>query len=1051
MNGKFLHVFLFLVFVFSARFGIGIVSNTALPQALPGIQVSGGNLNATVDISVPEGTHGLTPNLDLVYNSAAGTGLLGLGWELSGLHSVSRDPSYPISYSDSDRFSSSVSGGLIQNGGTQEYGTNPETLMKYKFNGESWTAKDRSGTVYQFGSDDSRNSRVKSPERGTDRNAVRKWGLDSVKDLNGNSYTVDYDGSQELLPVKIEYGSGNRTVEFGYDSALKNKGAREGYVYSSKVLEESILKSITMKAGGTKVREYVFSYDVSSADGIPRLNKIDRTDYINGQAEFYSIALGYTADQAVSISQTPKSLDLDETFVLSRTPMSDKMTCVQDERDCYEAANTNCVSGATYISCRTRHNEVIRACNEYTRLWKNPCFLGVTLPNNTMTVGDVNADGKPEIFRLIGSEDAKNIRIAKTSVNADGSLSDDKNSSPVLQNVNYRTFSTMGWGDADGDGKTDFAYSDGANLLVMYSNGSGFDPPVRMANVSAVIPAFNYFTDMPDRKWKGGLIDINGDGKADYVTVENDKLLSVYLSGGKSFQNRISLSLDDPIYKGAGEDEQTGMFLDMDGDRIPEIVFWETNGYSVMKLSSDFTRAYRTPTLVFPSGENTGDRLNRWQVDMNSDGKQDIVILRDLGSGRLSMDIYYYRGYTPGQVSFEKAVFAVPSEMRFLKKEDLQNNSVLPNKTFADINGDRFPDLVLSDGNITKVYYSSKNSFTDSGISLPSGSLWLAMDVNGDGRAEIFTHKADNDNLLRVTPVTDIFIKIQSHNESRKEARALRRGAELGSAAGAAAGTAAFGFAGGSAVGAYYGAQLGAGIVKYQASMNVNRISTSSLWGWLSFIAQLFYSQKSTIAYYPSPYASRQGLLSTVSDSSPFFEKTVSVTYDYIRNFSSAVKIGTGSYPNLSFPSNETLVKTVSVSDGGGRTDTDTYDYEDTRYIAGDRDSFAQLGFRKITVTHQPENTKEETLIYQTGKLLAGKTESVRAWNSAGSLSSESFHSYTAVSPFGRNLVLPQTQTAKKYRLGNLLLTSSETVSYDLYGNPVSRSVSAGSQNSEEQ
>ena len=52
--------------------------------------VESGAATYRIDLSLPPGTAGATPPLGLLYHSQRGNGLLGVGWTLDGLSSITR-------------------------------------------------------------------------------------------------------------------------------------------------------------------------------------------------------------------------------------------------------------------------------------------------------------------------------------------------------------------------------------------------------------------------------------------------------------------------------------------------------------------------------------------------------------------------------------------------------------------------------------------------------------------------------------------------------------------------------------------------------------------------------------------------------------------------------------------------------------------------------------------------------------------------------------------------------------------------------------------------
>ena len=542
-------------------FLIGESSDDSLPQPLPEITVDqSGSLNGTYSIEIPVGTKNVQPSLSISYNSNHNSlmGFLGIGWDLNGLIRISRDPIYTLQYTSSDHFISSLSGRLVQ-GNDGYYTSNPETLVKYFYdpNSDSWTAKDKEGNTYFF------QTRIKALNGSN--SPTYTWNLTSFSDFNGNSYTIDYVSNENNFtryPYKIHYA--DREIEFQWKSVLNPIST---YSYQTEDKDLYILESITIKASDTIIRKYNYDYTTDSFNR-ERLQKIRRVDYNESKTgRFYEIVASYKEFiKNIQFTGT-QSLQINDTYALSRIPLPDKTECINGMLVCqqYAALTCNPAAGAGYFSCLNNKANLQTQCTSYKQQWEYICFSGINTPNSTIQPIDINGDGKLELTRIIGNELNGDIHIV--SIPDLNSPLTQINVSDNLPNIQYKTFYTMGFADINGDGKTDFAYSNGTNLVVLYSNGNSFNPPIPMGNVSVPLTISNFLIDIPDTNWKGSLIDINGDGRADYVKNRDGQSIGIYFSQGNSFSNEVIANTGN-LYEG----KDLAQFIDMDGDGRPEIV-----------------------------------------------------------------------------------------------------------------------------------------------------------------------------------------------------------------------------------------------------------------------------------------------------------------------------------------------------------------------------------------------------------------------------------------------------------------------------------------------
>ncbi len=84
----------------------------APPGSIPGVIDVSGAATYTIPIDLPAGIGGGAPGLAITYNSQAGNGLLGYGWNLAGISAITRVPKTVyydseaghISFDENDRF-----------------------------------------------------------------------------------------------------------------------------------------------------------------------------------------------------------------------------------------------------------------------------------------------------------------------------------------------------------------------------------------------------------------------------------------------------------------------------------------------------------------------------------------------------------------------------------------------------------------------------------------------------------------------------------------------------------------------------------------------------------------------------------------------------------------------------------------------------------------------------------------------------------------------------------------------------------------------------------
>ncbi|MEM7050991.1 MAG: FG-GAP-like repeat-containing protein [Acidobacteriota bacterium] len=655
-----------------------------------------------IPIPLPPGTAELGPELSLSYSSASGNGMLGMGFDLSGLQAIDRTSANlrqdgfkgGISYDGDDRFEMNGERllAIASAGTTTEMRTERESWSKVVANarnesngtcgsGPCWfsiIAKDGTRSTYGVNDD----SRVEAAGGDGD---VRVWALDEVTDLNGNVMRVSYTddplgrGSDDgqYYPASIAYTShrdgaaAQRFVTFHYE---ERPDVIRQYIGGYPVVTRARLKSITAEVAGQAAPSLHLDYEAAPGTGRSRLVSVQAC---GGEGE---------------VCLPPTEFDW------------------QDQSQTFE-------NDGSWLS------------TEFVTGWD--------IETNPRYLSDVNGDGRLDIVgfrfdtRVALAEE--NLRFAPAST-----WNDD--------------FGT-GWtaemprevADVNGDGRGDVVGFGLAGVQVAPSNGSRFDPSLWS---SQAYPHFGrdpsagaWIADRNPRM----LNDVNGDGLADIVGFHDRTMVA--LSTGTSFETPRVWNESD--FTGASwwvGRQQLRYLADVNGDGLADIVGFGEDGIKVGICQGNAEGGFSLqpwsqnqtgyPHFSLGQGWSAGQHP-RYMADVNGDGLSDIVGFRN------GVQVAFSTGDGFLDPVTWNSDFSAESTVPWSRDDP---------RLVLDINGDGLDDVVGFSRTGAKVAVSSGEAFLQTGWdqeSLPTftggqpSRLLTAGDVNGDGMVDVIGFGAE--------------------------------------------------------------------------------------------------------------------------------------------------------------------------------------------------------------------------------------------------------------------------------------------------------------------
>jgi Salmonella virulence plasmid 65kDa B protein/Insecticide toxin TcdB middle/N-terminal region/FG-GAP-like repeat len=581
----------------------------------------------TIPIAVPPGTAGMIPSLSLEYNSQSTNGLLGVGWTLGGLPSIGRCPqtiahdgvSGGINFDANDRFCMEGERLVVVNGtyGADGaiYRTEVDTFSKIVShgaagNGPAWfEVHTKSGQIMEFGH--TADSQI--PAQG--KTTARVWALNRMSDTKANYFTVSYTNDTahgQYFPNRIDY-TGNtaasvspgNSVQFAYVARTDITPAYQAGSFSETTVR---LTDIKTYAGTALVADYQLIYDQSPTTQRSRLTSItacDPTGVCQPPTVFAWQNGGNSFNQSAAVN----------------TGFGDNVP-VHDQR--YFVMDVNGDGRQDFVARDSSGNLGVWLANGATFGFSGSVGTGfgdnVPVHDQRYFVMDVNGDGRQDFVARDSSGNLGVWLANGVSFSFSGSVGTGFGDNVPVADTRYFIM------DVNGDGRQDFVARDGnGNLSVWLANGMTF------SYAGSVATGFGDNVPVHDTRYF--IMDVNGDGKQDFVARDSNGNLGVWLANGTTF------SFSGSVATGFGDNvpvaDQRYFIVDVNGDGKQDFVARDGNGNLSVWLANGVTFSY-AGSVSTGFGDNVPVHDTRYFImDVNGDGKRDFVA-RD-GNGNLSV------------------------------------------------------------------------------------------------------------------------------------------------------------------------------------------------------------------------------------------------------------------------------------------------------------------------------------------------------------------------------------------------------------------------------
>lgn len=665
-----------------------------------------GSATYSVPLRLPPGTHGVVPELAMVYQSGNGTGLLGYGWALQGMSAITRTRAtivtdgdiQPIDGDASDQFALDGVRLILLNGTQGAAGSVYEkeqtdfcTITAFGNTGSGplyFECISKDGKKFEYGK--SNDSRFLHQNGST----VMVWRLNKISYPDGNYIQYYYTGADRDHRIsEIWYTGNTNTGLMPYNKVQFNYGIRTDITttYEAGAWTQSryLLQSIQVYAEQQLTRVYTLNYATnqnihsylreiveSGSDG----SALNSTIFKYGD-------LPVAFSTASSTSLVQQSTDIYFSGDWDADGLADLFTVsrVQDVNDPNIFYATNFKVFLKLNASNTQFTEVLSV----------PLPSGYTAfdlyngPNNVQSIIDFNGDSASDLIFLKTTGSGNNRWLQEINFFVSQYISPQSNTYQTFAATPFPGFAQNNkihpsgnfylLGDFNGDGRSDvFTFlgnNSNAYSARIYPGGSGGWWNEVQVNGPSYFP-----------EWQWGeadswhVVDFNGDGKDDLMLIKEAQC-EVYTFNGNGQAVQIYQS-------GFPTKWHLPFFGDFNGDGKTDVLVRTSihSNNAPWYLALGTGKGYVETSFVFqklPSINSAyyGDRL--LVGDYNEDGKSDICHIWNVWTSQTTLqsnsDLYYSKGN------------------QFVHRRHLYSKSITsaPLQFLMDANGDGRQDVMV--------------------------------------------------------------------------------------------------------------------------------------------------------------------------------------------------------------------------------------------------------------------------------------------------------------------------------------------------------------------